>query len=97
MENLLLGIKNKFWKDTIESAMKLGRECKITHYIQVHNTPLWYNSQLELEYRKSWVERGCFIIKDILNEFGELMIEAELNNKGLKIHFLDYEKLRFRI
>ena len=93
--NLQAEIKNKFWKDIILSARKLENVCIITNYIQIQNIPLWYNSQLNLGYRREWAEKGYFIIKDILNGLGYLMTKEELNERGLKIHFLDYESLKF--
>ena len=97
MENLLCWTKSKFWKDIILSMKGLESNCVISHFIQVQNTPLWYNSWLNLEYRRGWVEKGYYIVKDILNEYGELMTNADLNEKGLRINFLDYENLKFKI
>ena len=89
--------KNKFWKDILLSVMDLQKKFEIKHFIQVQNTPLWYNSQLNLGYRKDWVEKGYYLVKDILDDFGELRTKRDLNENGIKLHFLDFESLKFKV
>ena len=92
---LLTEIRNEFWRDIILSVQKLEKVCKIFNHVQLQGSPLWYNSKLKLSFRKEWAKKGYLIIKDILNDQGSLMTKEELNERGLKIHFLDYENLKF--
>ena len=92
---LLSKIKNDFWKDIILSVQKLEKVCNIFNHAQLQSSPLWYNGQLKLSYRQEWANKGYYIIRDILNDQGSLMTNEELNGRGLKIHFLDYENLKF--
>ena len=56
--------------------------------------PLWYGN---LEYRRDWDNRGYHIVRDIMNENGELLTKVELNAKGLKINLLDYFRIQQKV
>ena len=45
-------IKNKFWKDKVNSVIKLMETFKIKNVTPLHWIPLWHNSKLNFEYRK---------------------------------------------
>ena len=54
---------------------------KVKNVVHLHYRymPLWYNSILELEYRKEWENKGYHIVGDILKENGERLMKRELN------------------
>ena len=64
---------------------------------EAYNIPLWFNSKINLGFRVSWYQKGYKKLSDILDEDGHLLSNVILNNRGLKINFLDYEKLRHDI
>ena len=92
-KKIIKEIDNKFWKDTVQSVIKLNTLLKYKNIEQICDMPLWHNSQLNLEYRKSWEGEGYHILSDLLNEEGKLLTNNEMNERKLKIHFLDYIKL----
>ena len=86
---------NQFWSDVAECVYKFLQCLKIKNTYDLHNTPLWHNSVLNLQYRSEWSRNGFTVIKDILNEEGKLFTMAELSNMNLRINFLEYETLKF--
>ena len=86
-------IHNKFWKDTVQSVIKFNTILKYKNLEQICDMPLWHNSKLNFDYRKDWENKGYHILNDLLNEEGKLITKAEMNERNLKIHLLDYMKL----
>ena len=58
---------------------------------------LWYNTNLNFEYRKDWERMGYRLVGDILNNEGQLLSLEEMRNRNFKINFLDYFKIKKRI
>ena len=59
--------------------------------------PLWYNSQLNLEYRRDWEQKGYLILNDILDDNGEIYTRNKMLDRNLNIHFLDYIKIKHAV
>ena len=38
----------------VQSVINLNETLKYNKIIQIKNMPLWYNSKLDLEFRKEW-------------------------------------------
>ena len=85
---------NKFWKDMIEACIHLYKNIKYKNALQIYSMPLWYNNNINLEYKKDWDSKGYQNLCDILNNNGDLFTQADLILRGLKIHFIDYIKIK---
>ena len=59
--------------------------------------PLWYNSKISINFRKDWLNMGYYKLSDILDKDGKILCLEEMFQRGLKINFLEYEKLRYDI
>ena len=59
---ILNSIKNKFWSDMVKSAERLMNNFTIRNVTHVHLMPLWYNSDLNFEFRRSWKNKGYLFI-----------------------------------
>ena len=58
----------------------------------LHNSPLWHNSALSLQFRSNWSpKKGYTLVKDILDAKGFLYTLNGLHDMNLKINYLDYE------
>ena len=90
-------IKNKFWKDMLEACILLYKNIKYKNALQIHSMPLWYSHNINLEYKKEWDSKGYHNLGDILNNNGDLFTQAEFLSRGLKIHFIDYIKIKKNI
>ena len=53
--------------------------------------------QIKLEYKRESDTKGYQNLCDILNTNGELFTQEELSTRGLKIHFIDYLKIKRNI
>ena len=51
-------ISNKFSKNLVEGIIQFMGKFKIKNTIQLQWMPLWYNSNLNFEYRKDWERKG---------------------------------------
>ena len=87
-------IHNTFWKDMIEACIHLYKTIKYKNALQIYSMPLWYNNSIQLEYKKDWDTKGYKNLCDILNNNGDLMTQMDLISKGLRIHFIDYIKIK---
>ena len=87
-------IHNKFWKDMIEACIHLYKSIKYKNALQIYTMPLWYNNSIKLEYKKDWDSKGYQNLRDILNNKGDLFTQVDLISRGLKIHFIDYIKIK---
>ena len=93
---LLQNTYNPFWKDVILASRLLQIAIKKTN-IQTYNIPLWFNSEINIAYKKEWYIKGYTKLSDILDEEGKLLSNVMMTSNGLKLNFLEYEKLRFDI
>ena len=93
------GVRNStsnFWKDVVIACIQL-HDVIANKTSEAYNIPLWFNSKINLSFRASWYQKGYKKLSDILDEDGNILSNVILNNRGLKINFLDYEKLRHDI
>ena len=86
-------IKNKFWKNVVQSIKKLNTCLDLKKHTFIQSMPLWYNSLLNVEFRKNWEEKGINVLRDILDENGNLIKMEVMHQRGVTIHFLDYLKI----
>ena len=96
-KQVLDNIKNKFWKDMVRCIINLNKTLKFTKWIQIQNMPLWYNSALNIEYRKNWENKGYHILNDVLDNNGNLFTLEKMNENGINMNFLDYHKLNLSV
>ena len=64
---------------------------------KAHNIPLWYNSKINISFRKEWFDKGYHNISDILDRDGALFKNEDMSSRGLKFNFLEYESLKVDI
>ena len=94
---LLKTMNNKLWKDFLMSLHNLNNHLKYSNTLQLHNMPLWHNSRIKLNYRKEWDKKGYLMVKDLMHINGNLFTQKEMQEKGLKVHFVDYLSLSRQI
>ena len=90
-------IKNKFWKDVVQSIIKLNTTLQLNKQIFLQSMSLWYNSLLNIEFRTKWEKKGISILGDIPDDKGNLLTMDVMHQRGLSIHFLDYLKISHSI
>ena len=73
--------------------IQLNERLEYKNTIQITNMPLWHNSKVKIDYRNQWDTKGYHILNDILNINGTLMTLTELQEKGLKVIFLEYARI----
>ena len=94
---ILKTIENRLRKDMVCSMIRLTMNFKIRNTTHLHLIPLWYNGELDFGFRQSWKNKGYMVVGDILNQKGELFTKKELEEKDLKINFLDYFRIKQKI
>ena len=52
------------------------------------NIPIWFNSGINIVYRKTWFQKGYIWVSDILDFNGDVLLNEELLNRGLYLNFL---------
>ena len=93
---LIKKIDNDFWKDVARSCALLQNKLNSMQN-DAYNIPIWFNSGLQVNFKKTWYDKGYTKISDILDENGQLLSRNVMNEIGLSVNFLDYEKIRFDI
>ena len=94
--NIIDKINNQFWKDVVQSCILFQQKIK-NNITWPQNIPIWFNSKLNIPFKKEWAKKGYLCISDFLNDHGTLMTIQNMRINGLLINFLDYEKLRYDI
>ena len=77
MERIKDVIYNPFWSDFIISVDALFKTDIITHMDIIHETPLWFNPNLRIDFLKSWYDKGIRKINELVDTYGRQM---ELHN-----------------
>ena len=90
---LIKNMNNPFWIDVAKACAMLPKEI-MKENKRACNIPLWFNSGLSIKFKKECYERGYARISDILDNEGKLLTIEEMPNRGIRLDFLDYEKLR---
>ena len=82
---------NSFWKDVLDSIKYLWRTNRMIIPENRLLTPLWMNPDLQIPIKRSWKEKGIFIVSDVLdrNSCTLKLIEFE-TLYNLKTNFLEY-------
>ena len=87
-------LENKFWADVLSGAWE-SLKLEPRNSTEFHNSPLWYNSHLNFQYRHDCANKGYRLIKYILDKNSNLMSLTELQGRNLKMNHLDYDTLEF--
>ena len=94
--SIIQKLDNPFWNDVVKSCITLYNRIKKENN-NSYNIPLWFNNDININYKKDWFYRGYTSLRDILDNNGNLFTHRDMENRGLSINFLDYEKLRYDI
>ena len=93
---LIKKIDNPFWSDVAQACefllVKVNKENSMPY-----NIPLWFNSNLNIGFKREWFNKGYTKLSDILDTDGIIFSHTEMKERGLNLNFLEYEKLRFDI
>ena len=82
---------NPFWKDVLNSLKILGKKEDFIFSENILLTPLWYNPQLRLQIKKSWLDNAIQTIYDLLDEdMKSYSLENFEEKFNLKNNFLEY-------
>ena len=81
----------------VKSLIRLISNFTIRNVTHVHLMPLWYNSELNFDFRRTWKNRGYLFVGDLINENGELFSKQELKERNLRINFLDYFRVKQKL
>ena len=93
-QRILKQIENPFWKDVVKAVWALQKKT-LNISSKAYNIPLWYNTNISINFKKNWVNQGYLFLNDIMNEEGKLFTMEEMINKNLQINFLEYETLKY--
>ena len=87
-------IYNPFWSDFIKSVETLLKTDIITHRDIIHETPLWFNPNLKINFKRSWYDKGIRKINDLVDTYGRPMELLQFQNTfQVKTNFLEYGKI----
>ena len=74
-------INNPFWRDVVVACATLQKRIK-TENNKAYNIPLWYNTDINIKFNKTWFQKGYTKLGDILNKEGKLFSNTEMTEKG---------------
>ena len=95
-QSIIGKIQNPFWKDVVIACTTLQKMIKKDN-TSVFNIPLWFNSDINLNFNKCWFQKGYSKLGDILDKDGNFFTNKDMTDRGLFLNFLDYERLRFDV
>ena len=58
---------------------------------------MWYNNELNFEFRRTWKNRGYLYVGDLINEDGSFFSKQDFTVRNLQINFLDYFRIKQKI
>ena len=91
---ILKKINKGFWKDVLIACESFQKKFfSIT--LKTYNIPLWFNSKINISFRKEWFNMGYYTLSDILDINGNIVRNEDLARRGLTLNFLEYERIRF--
>ena len=98
MERIKDVIYNPFWSDFRKGVDALFKTDIITHMDIIHETPLWFNPNLKIDFKKAWYDKGIRKINDIVDTYGRPM-ELQVFQKTFQIksNFLEYGSVCIKI
>ena len=98
VDKLRIRIKNEFWDHFLQA---------VKHLYQTYNSgridpnwmyPIWFNSDINFTYRKSWKLKGLHWISDLFDSQWNFFLRDQFEAFfHIAIDFLDYENLRFLV
>ena len=91
-------IKNIFWKNVLQSWIKIQQKQTWENNDEIMGTNIWLNSYIIKDHKpilyKHYVEKHIIFIQDLLNENGEFMnFETCKLKYSIKSNFLEYATL----
>ena len=86
---ILNTIENEFWSNVVKSLLLLTSNFTIKNITHVHLIPLWYNNELNFEFRRTWKNRGYLYVGDLINEDGYFFSKQDFTERNFQINFLD--------
>ena len=94
----LTNIRNPFWKDVLIGWQTILERKIPNDTNDVYNSSLWYNTKITVGRRsvayKNYIDKGILLIKDVLDEQGNLMSYDEFRQKYvINTNFLEYNSL----
>ena len=95
-KKILKEIEDPFWRDVVKLCQLIQDKLYNT-IMRAFNIPLWYKSGINISFRKEWFNKGYSKLSDILDLDGMLYHHEETLLRGLKIIFLEYERLRYDV
>ena len=54
---IIKNIVNRFWRDVTKACMHLNTTTKYKHAFQIQMMPLWFNSRIKLEHKKTGMRK----------------------------------------
>ena len=86
---------NPFWANVLVSLKELMSR---DSFINILETPLWYNDTLQLRIKRSWLEKGICTIWDLLKDTKNILNQEEFENKyDIVTNFLEYGAVTTKI
>ena len=87
-------IYNPFWLDFINSVKSINKTEIILHRDIIHESPLWFNPNLKINFKKPWYDKGIRKINDLVDTYGKPLELKEFQQKfGVKTNFLEYGRI----
>ena len=69
---MLKKINDGFWKDVVRASESFQKKIfGIT--LKTYNIPLWYNSKINITFRKEWFNKGYYTLSDVLDKNGNIL------------------------
>ena len=82
---------NPFWKNVLDSLLYLWENDRMITPDNRLLTPLWLNENLKIPIKKTWKQKGVYIVNDILDRNRNTMSIMEFQNTfNIKTNFLEY-------
>ena len=98
VDKLRIRIKNEFWDHFLQA---------VKHLYQTYNSdridpnwmyPIWFKSDINFTYRKSWELKGLYWISDLFDSQWNFLLRDQFEAFfHIAINFLDYENSRFLV
>ena len=95
LEEAIANQKNKFWKDVLNSWLRIYRT-ENARTLNLNLTPLWYNDEIKVNnctlFYRHWYQKNIVFINDLLKEGNTFYSQDEFCEKyQIRTNFLEYE------
>ena len=82
---------NPFWKEVLDSLKYLWSNNRMIIPENRLLTPLWLNQDLQIPIKRTWKEKGIYIVNDVLDRNICTMSLTDFQNTyNVKTNFLEY-------